>query len=295
MSLSRNESKDSLMGESKDEMLTSESIYSSQALAGDDLEFDYDSEDESEDETVKLKRENAAVNAKRAKSGELGISMIRDEINRLARDNAQKANIIPLKAALSKLTDALEVSLKKHSMAIHHISDAAKKTAAIGKLQISDMANTMRAVNELVVTLNDPKPEEMSDEAFKASQMKAIEAFSTKTQKTSLGSKILKTIGMVCFAAIGFVAGAAIGMGIGIAAGAWTGPGAFITGAIGAASGAVIGAAAATAVATGVASGLFMFKTPFGMRHDARNVASAAKHFVDPKEEPKAKSPRASA
>ena len=205
-------------------------------------------------------------------------SWMRNDIQRFITVNHDYANIMPLRDALDNLMDRIdeENSQIKNSLIL-------PKKAAQAK--IKDIADTLCAAYYLLDTLKEAKPEWMTDGEFNLKQTRAIKKFSTITQRTSLGSKILKAIGMVCFAAIGFVVGAAIGMGIGIAAGAWTGPGAFITGAIGAASGAVIGAAAATSVVTGVASGLFMFKAPFGMRHDARSVASAAQHFVDEKKD----------
>lgn len=73
-----------------------------------------------------------------------------------------------------------------------------------------------------------------------------------------------KALAMVCFAAVGFVLGVVVGMAFGAAAGLWTGPGAFVTAALGVASGAVVGLFATANflnLASGMTSGLLLFNS----------------------------------
>lgn len=201
------------------------------------------------------------------------IADLNDEIEALRKRSGEEVNRTEFITSLEKLRDDLQISINKKRKSEDEDSQSFRIT---------------KATSDMCLRLRTPRAEGVPLEVYRDYGISILREYEDECKKTPRWTKYARAIGMVIFAAVGFAACAAIGMGLGMVFGAWTGPGAFVTAALGA----ITGAAAFTAWMTGVTaaagagalgafalSGGLMFK-PWGLRKEAVEVAELGNRYV---------------
>ena len=191
-----------------------------------------------------------------------------------AESGSLHSGCAPFVASLEKLRDDLRTAINKEGK--HATHDDAKPSVAV---------TAAEKTTKLLIDLRQPKSAGIDDEDFRVQRVAIVREYENSFKNIPGWKIFLKACAAVCIAAVGFVVGAAVGMGVGVALGAWSGPGAFVTGALGllggAYSGAVLGVAvgaAATGIIAGVGSGALLFHRP-RIQRDVGDVVSCAKQF----------------